>query len=158
MSRTYIIGRGRCPKCGMEGTIVIRSRNSKLYVYARHGRVWHYVGPLEKINMEALIDRRRGNINEVVEKRNLINTRRRVIIDRVLLALALSLAIVIVIIGTMQLLINGNNNVDVHQGESITGDGLGSLSSGLSGAAVGYGIVNLGPDHHEIGVCMVDIE
>jgi len=158
MSRTYIIGRGRCPKCGMEGTIVIRSRNSKLYVYARHGRVWHYVGPLEKINMEALIDRRRGNINEVVEKRNLINTRRRVIIDRVLLALALSLAIVIVIIGAMQLLINGNNNVGVHQGESITGDGLGSLSSGLGGAAVGYGIVNLGSDHHEIGVCMVDIE
>ncbi|WP_066797657.1 hypothetical protein [Caldivirga sp. MU80] len=158
MSRTYIIGRGRCPKCGMEGTIVIRSRNSKLYVYARHGRVWHYVGPLEKINMEALIDRKRGNINEVVEKRNLINTRRRVIIDRVLLALALSLAIVIVIIGAMQLLINGNNNVDVHQGESITGDGLGSLSSGLSCAVAGYGMMNLELCHYKIGICMVDLE
>jgi hypothetical protein len=158
MSRTYIIGRGRCPKCGMEGTIVIRSRNSRLYVYARHGRVWHYVGPLEKINMEALIERRRGSINEVVEKRNSINARRRAIIDRVLLALALSLVIVIVIIGAMQLLINGNNNVDVHQGEPITGDGLGSLSSDLSGAVVGYGIMNLGPDHYKIGVCMVDLE
>ncbi|MGC8608116.1 MAG: hypothetical protein ACP5L5_11225 [Vulcanisaeta sp.] len=55
MSKTYVVGKGICPKCGVEGTVVIRSSGSGLYVYIRHGRVWHYVGPMDRINIERLM-------------------------------------------------------------------------------------------------------
>ena len=55
MGRHYIVGKGRCPKCGAEGTIVLRVDSSRPYVYVRHGRVWHYVGTLDRVNLESII-------------------------------------------------------------------------------------------------------
>jgi len=42
------IGRGRCPKCGQEGVIVINAIGGQRYVYFRHGRRWCYIGPLRE--------------------------------------------------------------------------------------------------------------
>lgn len=55
MGKHYIVGRGRCPRCGMEGTVILRVDGSKPYVYVRHGRTWHYIGTLDKVSLESMI-------------------------------------------------------------------------------------------------------
>jgi len=49
------LGRGRCPKCGQEGVVVIRRIGGQEYVYVRHGKKWCYVGPLSKVSLEAIL-------------------------------------------------------------------------------------------------------
>gem|GEM_PF-990632 len=49
------IGRGRCPKCGREGSVVIKMVGGKEYVYVKHGRTWHYIGSLEKIDVNEIL-------------------------------------------------------------------------------------------------------
>jgi len=49
------VGRGRCPKCGEEGSVVVKSVGGKEYVYIKHGRKWHYVGPLDRVDLGALL-------------------------------------------------------------------------------------------------------
>ena len=50
-----VIGRGVCPKCGREGSLVFKELYGKIYVYFKHGRKWCYVGPLDKIDLSSLL-------------------------------------------------------------------------------------------------------
>ncbi|MFP3305325.1 MAG: hypothetical protein RXN89_04475, partial [Vulcanisaeta sp.] len=49
------IGRGICPKCGLEGSVVIKQVGGKDYVYVKHGRIWHYIGPLDKVDLNTIL-------------------------------------------------------------------------------------------------------
>lgn len=48
---TRVVGRGKYPKCGNQGSIVFKEINNKIYVYAKHGRKWCYLGPLEAVDL-----------------------------------------------------------------------------------------------------------
>jgi len=52
---TRSVGRVKCPKCGREGSLIVKSVGGKEYVYVKHGRTWHYVGPLDKVNVSSLL-------------------------------------------------------------------------------------------------------
>ncbi|WP_054857768.1 hypothetical protein [Vulcanisaeta sp. JCM 16159] len=40
------VGYGICPRCGNRGVLIIKELNGGYYAYYRHGRTWHYIGPL----------------------------------------------------------------------------------------------------------------
>ncbi|MGC8608049.1 MAG: hypothetical protein ACP5GZ_03450 [Vulcanisaeta sp.] len=40
------IGYGICPRCGNRGVLIIKELSGGYYAYYRHGKVWHYIGPL----------------------------------------------------------------------------------------------------------------
>ncbi|NPB00853.1 MAG: hypothetical protein GXO10_05710 [Crenarchaeota archaeon] len=50
------LGRGRCPKCGQEGVIVIKTISGYEYVYFRHGRKWCYIGPKDSVDIAELLE------------------------------------------------------------------------------------------------------
>lgn len=50
------IGRGICPKCGEEGVFVVKRIGDREYVYARHGRSWHYIGPLNNVDLGSMLN------------------------------------------------------------------------------------------------------
>ncbi|WFO75193.1 hypothetical protein J4526_09005 [Desulfurococcaceae archaeon MEX13E-LK6-19] len=50
-----VIGRGRCIKCGREGSVVLKEISGRIYVYIKHGREWCYLGPLEKVDLSSII-------------------------------------------------------------------------------------------------------
>jgi len=110
MGKTYVVGRGICPKCGVEGTVVIRSSGSGLYVYIRHGRVWHYVGPMDRINIERLMIKKeqgtplssRRNAHDYVVGKKLV-----VILTALILLTIINITIHWILIGN-----NLNNNVN----------------------------------------------
>jgi len=52
---TRVIGRGKCPRCGREGSIVLKSVGGRIYVYFKHGNQWCYLGPLESVDLGKLI-------------------------------------------------------------------------------------------------------
>lgn len=52
---TRVIGRGMCPRCGEEGSIVLKDMYNKVYIYVKHGRRWCYVGPLEAVDLSSII-------------------------------------------------------------------------------------------------------
>ncbi|WP_446751819.1 hypothetical protein [Vulcanisaeta sp. JCM 16161] len=46
------IGMGMCPRCGKPGTVVIKAGN---YVYIKHGNTWHYIGTIDKVNLNKIL-------------------------------------------------------------------------------------------------------
>ncbi len=50
-----VIGRGRCIKCGREGSVVLKEISGRIYVYIKHGREWCYLGPLEKVDLSSIV-------------------------------------------------------------------------------------------------------
>ncbi len=52
---TIVVGRGVCPVCGQEGSVVLKEIGGRVYVYVKHGNNWHYVGPLEKIDLTGIL-------------------------------------------------------------------------------------------------------
>ncbi len=50
-----VIGRGVCPRCGREGSVVLKQIGDRIYVYFKHGRKWCYVGPLERVDLSNLL-------------------------------------------------------------------------------------------------------
>ena len=52
---TRVIGRGICPKCGMEGSVVLKEISGRVYVYIKHGRSWCYLGPLDKVELSEVL-------------------------------------------------------------------------------------------------------
>jgi len=50
-----VVGRGICPKCGKEGSVVFKEISGKIYVYVKHGRKWCYLGPLNKVDLSEVI-------------------------------------------------------------------------------------------------------
>jgi hypothetical protein len=53
------IGMGVCPRCGKPGTIVIKAGN---YVYIKHGNTWHYIGTIDKVNLNKILIKNPENI------------------------------------------------------------------------------------------------
>jgi len=49
------VGRGRCPRCGQDGIIVVKCVSGREYVYFRHGRKWCYIGPADRVDITKLI-------------------------------------------------------------------------------------------------------
>ena len=49
---TRSIGRGICPKCG---GVVIKRLGDREYVYVKHGRIWHYIGPLDNVDLNSIV-------------------------------------------------------------------------------------------------------
>lgn len=43
------VGHGICPKCGNRGVLIIKELSGGYYAYYRHGRTWHYIGPLSMV-------------------------------------------------------------------------------------------------------------
>jgi len=50
-----VVGRGVCPKCGREGSVVLKELSGKIYVYFKHGRKWCYLGSLENVDLSEVI-------------------------------------------------------------------------------------------------------
>ncbi|OYT55510.1 MAG: hypothetical protein B6U76_05770 [Desulfurococcales archaeon ex4484_217_2] len=50
-----VLGKGVCPKCGNEGSLVLKEISGKIYVYFKHGRKWCYIGPLSEVDLRELI-------------------------------------------------------------------------------------------------------
>ena len=50
-----VVGRGVCPKCGREGSVVLKELSGKIYVYFKHGRKWCYLGSLENVDLSKVI-------------------------------------------------------------------------------------------------------
>ncbi|MCD6487966.1 MAG: hypothetical protein J7K21_01920 [Desulfurococcales archaeon] len=50
-----VIGRGKCSKCGREGSVVLKEVSGRIYVYIKHGREWCYLGPLERVDLSSII-------------------------------------------------------------------------------------------------------
>ena len=50
-----MIGRGICPKCGREGSVVFKEISGRIYVYVKHGRKWCYLGPLDTVELSGVI-------------------------------------------------------------------------------------------------------
>jgi ribosomal protein L24 len=53
------IGMGVCPRCGKPGTVVIKAGN---YVYIKHGNTWHYIGTIDKVNLNKILIKNPENI------------------------------------------------------------------------------------------------
>jgi hypothetical protein len=39
----------------LEGSVVIKQVGGKDYVYVKHGRTWHYIGPLDKVDLNTIL-------------------------------------------------------------------------------------------------------
>lgn len=50
-----VVGKGKCPKCGRVGSVVLKEISGRVYVYFKHGRDWCYVGPLDRVNLSGLV-------------------------------------------------------------------------------------------------------
>lgn len=50
-----VIGRGICPKCGVEGSVVLKEISGRIYVYMKHGRRWCYLGPIDKVDLSIVL-------------------------------------------------------------------------------------------------------
>ena len=49
------IGRGVCPRCGEEGTVVLKQIGDQIYVYIKHGSRWCYIGPLRDVDLRNIL-------------------------------------------------------------------------------------------------------
>ena len=71
------IGMGMCPRCGRPGTVVIKAGN---YVYVKHGNTWHYIGTIDKVNLNKILIKNDENIIKVSKKKkNIFLKERRII-------------------------------------------------------------------------------
>ncbi len=50
-----VVGRGVCPKCGREGSVVFKEISGRIYVYMKHGRDWCYLGPLGSVDLSSVL-------------------------------------------------------------------------------------------------------
>ncbi|BDR93432.1 hypothetical protein [Vulcanisaeta souniana] len=56
------IGMGMCPRCGRPGTVVIKAGN---YVYIKHGNTWHYIGIIDKVNLNKILIKDGKTLEEI---------------------------------------------------------------------------------------------
>ena len=65
------IGRGRCPKCGEEGSIIVKEIAGRYYIYFKHGKRWCYIGPIDKAieELSGTLDKKILNkLKRIIEK------------------------------------------------------------------------------------------
>ncbi|GAB6945737.1 hypothetical protein [Vulcanisaeta sp. JCM 14467] len=82
------IGMGMCPRCGRPGTVVIKAGN---YVYIKHGNTWHYIGTIDKVNLNKILikNEKKEEVINYKESRYLIaKNSKRISIMLILLILA----------------------------------------------------------------------
>ena len=143
MGKHYIVGRGRCPRCGAEGTVILRVDGSRPYVYVRHGRVWHYIGTLDRVNLESIITNRASP--RVSAKRRSTAYNKAVIIAMLAIIMAVaSMAIITKYLG----LSNANVNVGYND----------YLSNTVKSTVIGYANPDLSYEfiinnHSEVNIC-----
>ncbi|WP_048056829.1 hypothetical protein [Vulcanisaeta moutnovskia] len=63
------IGMGMCPRCGKPGTVVIKAGN---YVYIKHGNTWHYIGTIDKVNLNKILIKD-NKTSEELKENNIYN-------------------------------------------------------------------------------------
>ncbi|MGC9227700.1 hypothetical protein, partial [Caldivirga sp.] len=44
-----------CPRCGREGSVIVKRIGDQGYVYVKHGKVWHYIGSLERVDLQSIL-------------------------------------------------------------------------------------------------------
>ncbi|WP_054853905.1 hypothetical protein [Vulcanisaeta distributa] len=108
MNKHYIVGKGgKCPKCGMEGTVILRVSGSRPYVYVRHGRVWHYIGTLDRVNLESIMNRESRPVTINQHPPNTLYLKAMIIA-------MLATVVVMVVMGMFTKYLTPNNNVNVN--------------------------------------------
>ena len=89
------IGMGVCPRCGKPGTIVIKAGN---YVYIKHGNTWHYIGTIDKVNLnKILIKNPETVLNSPKYGKHKLNNRSVILLMSLVLAIGLILLGIFVI-------------------------------------------------------------
>jgi len=101
------IGMGVCPRCGKPGTIVIKAGN---YVYIKHGNTWHYIGTIDKVNLNKILIKNPENIttNKPKQKINYIT------ISLMVIAIMTATLGIIILFNSQHnnIIIQGNNNLN----------------------------------------------
>ena len=143
MGKHYIVGRGRCPRCGAEGTVILRVDGSRPYVYVRHGRVWHYIGTLDRVNLEHIITNRTSP--EVNVRHNSTAYNKAVIITMLAIVMVVaSMAIITKYLGLSNASMNVGYNDDL--GNTVKQTVIGYANPDLSYEFM----IN---NHSEINIC-----
>jgi len=89
------IGMGVCPRCGKPGTVVIKAGN---YVYIKHGNTWHYIGTIDKVNLNKILIKNPESLTlNYVNNKNNNATKREKIALITLIALLISIMLFAVI-------------------------------------------------------------
>ena len=101
------IGMGVCPRCGKPGTIVIKAGN---YVYIKHGNTWHYIGTIDKVNLNKILIKNPESLTL-----NYVNNKNNNAIKREKIALitlvALSISIMLFAVVFYIIRINNTNSI-----------------------------------------------
>ena len=100
------IGMGMCPRCGRPGTVVIKAGN---YVYIKHGNTWHYIGTIDKVNLNKILIK----TDEITAYRIIYRTNNKIFTNKNKLFLGILVSIVSLLMFTAIILIlhvNTSNN------------------------------------------------
>lgn len=109
MKTTRTVGKARCPRCGREGTLVIRTIGNEEYVYIRHGRKWCYIGPRRLVDINILIIDNKVRTFHTPE--NYVNHYIRNIVSEIKHSKYLRAIIILLIICATSVLIIMTNNI-----------------------------------------------
>ncbi len=146
------IGMGMCPRCGKPGTVVIKAGN---YVYVKHGNTWHYIGTIDKVNLNKILIKNEEIITK--SKWNLINNKylmrdKKLITTFILLSLAaflLSMISILIFYHSYQGNINNVNFI-----KNYNSDGRDNLYLNISNMVTltGCHVMNIGNNIYQV-VC-----
>ncbi|ADN51511.1 hypothetical protein [Vulcanisaeta distributa] len=107
------LGTGMCPRCGKPGTVVIKAGN---YVYIKHGNTWHYIGTIDKVNLNKILIKDNTILEEL--KENNLKHDHKYIKNHKIKILPVIFALVIISIITLSLiflmLYNHNNKQNIN--------------------------------------------
>ncbi|MFP3485542.1 MAG: hypothetical protein RXO23_06125 [Vulcanisaeta sp.] len=105
------IGMGVCPRCGKPGTVVIKAGN---YVYIKHGNTWHYIGTIDKVNLNKILIKNPEllALNYVNNKKNINIIKKKNIALIILLVFAMLFAVIFYIVHTNNISKMGYNSTN----------------------------------------------
>ena len=144
MGKHYIVGRGRCPRCGAEGTIVLRVDGLRPYVYVRHGRVWHYVGTLDRVNLESIITNK-VNPRIRTERRSTKYNMAVIIAMLAIMMVVISMVLITEYLGLSNVNVNTSNNNDLSNAVKTTVMSYGNPDLGYESIIINHSEVNIYP-------------
>ncbi|WP_054854179.1 hypothetical protein [Vulcanisaeta distributa] len=90
------IGTGVCPRCGRPGTVVIKAGN---YVYIKHGNTWHYIGTIDKVNLNKILIKdekiKENNISRrSIERHKAFNNKIMILLIALAIMVTMSISII----------------------------------------------------------------
>jgi len=105
------IGMGVCPRCGKTGTVVIKAGN---YVYIKHGNTWHYIGTIDKVNLNKILIKNSEllALNYVNNKKNINTIKKKNVALITLLVFVMLFAVIFYIIHTNNISKTEYNNTN----------------------------------------------